>query len=152
MRKETRTINWLTWMLEEHAELTRRVANLREWWNELDQYGLPKFGEMGSRVDELRDLLAEHFADEEKDGYFAPVLAVSPNLDRQVNKLQEQHGQLLERLNDFANRLQMSKPPFDSWQKAYRELETILADLRKHEQAENGIVQSTFDNDVTAAD
>jgi hypothetical protein len=140
------------WMAEEHAELTRRLAALRKWWMELDQFGMPKFGEMGSQLENLRDILAEHFSTEEKGGYLAPALAVAPHLSRQVNELQSQHGQLLESLNGFINRLQMSEPPFESWQAAYCELETILADLRRHEREENKTVQAAFGNDLAAAD
>jgi iron-sulfur cluster repair protein YtfE (RIC family) len=130
----------------------RRLAALRRWWTELDQLGTPKFGEMGTQVQNLRNILAEHFAAEEKDGYLAPVIAVAPYLSRQANELQSQHGHLLESLNDFISRLQMSEPPFESWQAAYRELETLLLDLRRHEQAENEAVQAAFGNDVAAAD
>jgi iron-sulfur cluster repair protein YtfE (RIC family) len=113
---------------------------------------MPKFGEMGSQVENLRDILAEHFAAEEQDGYLSSALAVAPNLQRQVNELQSQHGHLLEALNDLINRLKMSEPPFQSWQAAYRELEAILADLRRHERAENETAQAAFGNDLAAAD
>jgi hypothetical protein len=152
MSEKTAPSNSALWMAEEHAELMRRLAALRTWWAELDQFGMPKFGEMGSQVESLRDILAEHFAAEEQDGYLSSALAVAPNLHRQVNELRLQHGHLLEALNDLIKRLKMSEPPFRSWQAACRELEDILTDLRRHEQAENETVQAAFGNELTAAD
>jgi hypothetical protein len=64
--------------LEEHQRLARRIAELRQWWWELDELGVRKFGEMAFRVQDLRDLLEEHFAEEELDGYLSSALAVAP--------------------------------------------------------------------------
>lgn len=142
----------LFWMLEEHHQVMRRITQIRTWCLELEQFGLPKFGELAMRVEGLRDLLAEHFAEEEKDGYLASALAIAPQYTRQAQELQAQHGHVLERLNDYINRLNESEPPFKSWQQACEEFEMVVADLRQHERSENEIVQSAFDNDVGTGD
>jgi hypothetical protein len=152
MRKDTISPHGFSWLHEEHDKLMRRIAEIRNWWSELDQFGLPKFGEMGMRVEELRDLLAEHFAEEEKGGELASALAVAPHFSRRAHELEAQHGQILERLNDFINRLTMSEPPFSSWQGACEEFEAIVAELRQHERAEHEIVQSASGNDMGTAD
>ncbi len=152
MTKNANSSQSLTRLLEEHRELMGRITELRKWWSELDQFGLPKFGEMGTRVEELRDILAEHFAEEEKDGYLAQALAVAPQYTQKAEELQKQHGQMLETLGDFSDRLELSQPPFESWQKARDEFEGIVAGLRQHERAENEIVQSAFENDIGTGD
>ena len=152
MTKNANSSPSLTRLLEEHRELMGRISEIRKWWAELDQFGLPKFGEMGTRVEELKHILVEHFLEEEKDGYLAEALAVAPQYAGQAEELQKQHGEMLETLNDFSQRLEMSEPPFDSWQKARDEFEEIIASLRRHERAENEIVQSAFETDTGTGD
>ncbi len=152
MSHQSNSPHQLTWLLEEHRELMGRITDLRKWWSELDQFGLPKFGEMGTRVEELHGLLAEHFAEEENGGYLAQALAIAPQFTKEAGELQKQHGEVLDAINDFSRRLEMSEPPFDSWQQARDEFEGIIADLRQHERAENEIVQSAFETDVGTGD
>ena len=152
MTKKTTAPHPLSWLMEEHRALMGRITEFRQWWSELDQFGLPKFSEMGTRVEQLRDILAEHFAEEEKDGYLAQALAVAPQFTPKARELQKQHGEILETLNDFSNRLEMREPPFDSWQQARDEFEGIIADFRRHEGAENELVQSAFETDTGTGD
>ena len=138
--------------LEEHQKLTRRIAELRKWWSELDALGARKFGEMAFRVQDLRDLLAEPFEGEERDGYLASVLAVAPHLSVQAADLCRQHPQFLDRLDNVIARVRDSEPSSNYWRTARDELEQFLADLHRHEQSENAIVQNTFHHDVGTKD
>jgi hypothetical protein len=138
--------------LEEHQNLMRRIAELRKWWSELDALGARKFGEMAFRVQELRDLLAEHFEGEERDGYLASALAVAPHLSVQAADLCRQHPQFLDRLDNVIARVRDSEPSSDYWRTARDELEQFLADLRQHERSENAIVQTAFRDDVGTTD
>ncbi len=69
MAEKSQTKSSSCTFLEEHQDLMRRIAELRKWWSELDALGIRKFGETAFRIEELRDLLAEHFAEEERGGY-----------------------------------------------------------------------------------
>jgi len=138
--------------LEAHQTLTRRIAELRKWWSELDALGDRKFGEMAFRVQELRDLLAEHFEEEERDGYLASALAVAPQFSAQAADLCSQHPQFLDRLDNLIGRVRDSEPRSDYWRTARDELEQFLADLRRHERSENAIVQAAFHDDVGTKD
>ena len=99
MPTNPRKLDSLQAFIDEHQRLTRRIAELRMWWSELDELGLRKFGEMAFRVKELRDLLAEHFAEEESGGYLSSALAAAPELTAQAAMLGKQHPQFLERLD-----------------------------------------------------
>jgi hypothetical protein len=138
--------------LEEHQNLTRRIAELRKWWSELDALGARKFGEMAFRVQELRKLLAEHFEEEERDGYLASALAVAPQFSIQAADLCRQHRQFLDQLDNLIARVRDSEPSSDYWRTAREELEQFLVDLRRHERSENAIVQTAFQVDVGTKD
>jgi len=138
--------------LEEHQHLTHRIAELRKWWSELDALGDRKFGEMAFRVQELRNLLAEHFDEEERDGYLASALAVAPHFSVQAAELCHQHPQFLEQLDNLIARVRDSQPTSDYWRTVRDELEQFLVDLRRHERSENAIVQTAFQVDVGTKD
>jgi hypothetical protein len=138
--------------LEEHQNLTRRIAELRKWWSELDALGDRKFGEMAFRVQELRNLLAEHFEEEERGGYLTSALAVAPHFSVQAADLCRQHPEFLDRLDKLIARVRDSQLPSDYWRTARDELEQFLGDLRRHERSENAIVQTAFQVDVGTKD
>ena len=152
MSAESRPLNTLHAFLKEHQEVSRRIAELRQWWSELDSLGIRKFGEMTFRVQELRDLLAEHFAEEERDGYLRAALAVAPQFARPAATLREQHPQFLERLDHLIARLQQCEPESRYWRESRDELEQLVVDLRQHEQSENAIVQAAFEDDLGTKD
>jgi iron-sulfur cluster repair protein YtfE (RIC family) len=139
-------------MLEEHRELMGRIAELREWINQVSQLGTPRMGELGDRIQPLRDELARHFADEEQNGYLAEALAAAPRFTREAQELQAEHAEFLTQLDDLIARLHELEPPFASWQEACRKLEAILGRLRRHEGRETALVQSAFEEDVAPVD
>jgi hypothetical protein len=53
-------------LLREHTDLDSRISALREWRSQLCQLGQPRFGELGVRLQEIRDRLAQHIAAEEE--------------------------------------------------------------------------------------
>lgn len=152
MAERTRTADALHTFLKEHQKLTRRIAELRKWWSELDALGTRKFGEMAFRIEELRDFLAEHFEEEERDGYLASVLELAPHLTAQASVLCRQHRLFLSRLDDLIARVRCPEPPATLWRSARDEIAQFVSDLRQHEQAENAIVQGAFEDDVGASD
>lgn len=139
-------------LLEEHRELIAKIAEFSQWWEEVDELGVPRFAEMGDRLQSLRDLLVRHFADEEAGGYLAGVLEVAPRFSREIEELQPQHGELLATLDDFIPRLKSDTPPFGSWQATWHEFDAFLADLRRHEGRENAVVQSAYGLDIGTGD
>jgi iron-sulfur cluster repair protein YtfE (RIC family) len=152
MADRTRTVVSLHTFLEEHQDLTHRIAELRKWWSELDALGTRKFGEMAFRMQELRDLLAEHFQEEERDGYLASALAVAPQFAAQAVDLCKQHQQFLDQLDKMIARVRDSEPASDYWRTVRDDLDQFLADLRRHERSENAIVQTALHDDAGTTD
>ncbi|MFQ5731545.1 MAG: hemerythrin domain-containing protein [Planctomycetaceae bacterium] len=139
-------------LLEEHRELIASITEFQEWWGQVDELGVPRFAEMGDRLQRLRDLVIRHFADEEAGGYLTGVLEVAPQLSREIDELRPQHDELLETLDDFICRLKCDAPPFESWQAAGHEFDAFLADLRRHEGRENAVVQTAYGHDIGTGD
>ncbi|WP_145218763.1 hemerythrin domain-containing protein [Gimesia alba] len=145
MNKNTNSHEHLQYLLDEHEQILTHMKELNDWWTELDERGLPKFGEMGTRVERFRELLAKHFEDEEQEGYFKPVLDETPGFCIMVPDFKEKHTAILCQIDDFISRLKHPEPPFENWNAALQEFETLLADLREHENHEIQLVQEAFD-------
>ena len=139
-------------LLAEHGELMGEIAELRRWWDEVEQLGVPRFGEMGSRLKLLRDHLQSHFEIEEAGGYLAGVLAVAPRFSEEARRLCMQHRQLLNTLDSFIERLTALEPPFHGWDETREEFDGFLLQLHRHESAENEIIQSAFNQDAGTVD
>lgn len=118
---------------DEHAAIDKQIRDWREWWHELDQMGVPHFGEMGNQLRTFRDGLAAHFRHEERLESL-DLVASSPRLP--MTSLHEEHEQLLFELDQLISRLCAPVPEFDSWSKARAEFEKFLDRLAEHEQTE----------------
>jgi hypothetical protein len=135
----------LQYLLDEHKQIVSHIKEVTQWWMELNEKGLPKFGEMGAHVEGFRALLAKHFENEAQEGYFTPVLDESPGFCIMVPDFKKKHTSLLDRIDDFVLRLKQTDSPFNNWNEALQEFKKILDDLREHENQEVKLVQEAFD-------
>ncbi len=126
-----------SWQAED-VELAACVAEVRDWMEELSQFGIPHFGETALRLLPLRKRLVQHFKLE--DEILSQLMNTAPDL---VEKVAELHGdskhgheQLLEKLDDLTSRLKAPEPPFESWQAAIKEIEMFVELLEQHERDE----------------
>lgn len=135
-----------------HDALHREIDALNEWCHEAEELGQPRFGQLGLRVKALEDIVAEHFAQEERGGYMAPVVAADPRFAVPAEELQAEHARILRRFDDVAEKLKGSPCGYTCWSEGQRDICSLLSDLRRHEHAENELWQSAFDEDPAAAD
>lgn len=150
---ETRPDALLQMLLDEHRDIFKQIADLRSFWNEVNELGQgPKYEEMGSRVQELRRHLAKHFANEELGGYLAPALQRTPQFVAQAEQLQLQHAEFLDTLDHYTSRLQTCESAFHCWQEVRTEFEDFLQRLNEHEVAETTIVEAAVVSEVNTAD
>jgi hypothetical protein len=127
---------------EEHVKLGHRIESCREWWGQVRELGSPRFGEMGDRVGQFREALAQHFAHEERDEQRAGRLEADPESAAKAAELRRQHGELLEALDRFHSRLSLPVPPFRGWNDACDEFEDFLVRLRVHEHEEESLLRA----------
>lgn len=117
----------------EHDRLAERIDVLHRWGNELAEFGLPRFGEMGARIAAFRAELAAHFAHEER----SELHAANPALVR----LHTDHDRLLRELDDLVARLRACEPEFECWSEARDAFDAFLDRLSGHEQAEAAVLE-----------
>ncbi len=152
MAEDKIPIDDLNSLLAEHRALLTQISELREWAAAVGEHGIPRFGEMGTRMEQLRDRLRTHFEEEEKGGYLSPIVEIAPRFAGEIEELGGQHTELLQTVDRFIARLHETEPPFASWQQAMREFEEFIVALRQHEGRENTIAQAAYGQDIGAAD
>lgn len=139
--------------LDEHSKISAQVADLRRFWQEVNELGEgPKYEEMGSRVEELRDLLAGHFEREERGGYLATAVEQAPGFKPRADELTHQHQQILDAFGNYVTRLRACDESYHCWQDVLADIDDVLELLHEHEAAEIAIVESalTIENHPTA--
>ena len=125
------------WQLE-HRDLLRVIDGLRRWMYDVNQLGIPRFGETADQLLMLRDRLVHHFGREDELG--RRLFEAEPHAEVEVQALCRQadrdHERLLKRLDGLSERLRLIDPPFASWQRAVDEVELLVDDLEEHEEQE----------------
>ncbi len=144
MSKKASAHEHIQLLLDEHEEILAHMKELADWSAQLKEKGLPKFGEMGTRVNCFRDLLAKHFENEEQEGYFKPIFDESPGFCIMVPDFHKKHAEILCRIDEFIARSKKSERPFQSWGEALQIFDKLLTDLRAHEDQEIKMVQEAF--------
>ena len=127
-----------TWQLEDR-DLETSIDQVRNWMQEVNQLGIPHFGETATRLRPLRDRMLVHFAREDQMiGQLADLYPTSsPEVDAVRRQASRDHDQLSERLDNLIERLDQVVPPFASWQNAMDEVELFVDALEQHEDQES---------------
>jgi Hemerythrin HHE cation binding domain len=127
----------------EHDELLEEIADIQQFWMEVNELGLgPKYEEMASRVHQFRERLKRHFAEEERDGYLAPAITAAPRLAPKAEKLKQQHPLLLETLDGFSQQLEQRESAYHNWDEVHSDFEAFLEQMHEHESAEMAILRA----------
>lgn len=113
---------WISDVPDQQRRLRDFVAHLRSWLYEVEQMGVPKFGETGFRLRGFREALADHFES-----------CRHQHTEGLGREFEDQAKQLLSRLDDLIRKLEMSDPPFSSWQELIRSLTEFTDDLEELE-------------------
>lgn len=128
----------------EDRDLERGIDQIREWMHEVNQLGIPHFGETATRLGPLRARLVAHF--EREDTMIVQLAELYPSSSPEIKAVRRQsardHAQLLARLDDLISRLDQIEPPFASWQVAMNELELFVDLLEQHEERESECIET----------
>ena len=126
------------WQAEDR-EMDSCISDLRAWMNEVNQLGIPHFGEAADRLTSLRVRMLEHF--EREDQIVERLAGHFADSDPSLKTLQEaslrDHQRILQRLDALMERLSQLEPPFESWVAAMGEIEGFVGGLHQHEREES---------------
>ena len=138
-------------LLAEHQELMQKIADVRQFWHEVDELGQgPKCEELAERIAGIHEHLRLHFAAEERDGYLGPAVTKAPRYADEATALKAEHGALLQSLESLSDELKAGDT--EHWDSACQHLEEFVKALEHHEHRENGIVQAAFNDDGGVGD
>ena len=129
-------------LISEHEDLVLRLKAERMWWQQLREMGRPNFGQMGTRLEQLRKRLADHFTHEETVEQSAD--GTSRQLALSLDS-REQHQAFLDRLDGIIVRLSGCEPGFDCWGEAGQEFELFSMDLQLDQEGELRRLRSLLD-------
>ncbi len=96
--------------------------------------------------------LREHFAVEERGGYFSEVLQVAPRLSRRAERLQQNHLEFSRRLDRLLELTRDAVGAPDKWERVTAGVADFLRELNFHEDAENELVREAFMHDLGQGD
>jgi len=125
---------------EEQDRLHDRISEWRSWWEELSEWGEPRFGEMAQRLRLIRDRLRQHFQHEESAECYEQISRIGPKYREESDRLVSEHGPLIDRLEYLCAQLEGCEPGIDCWGDAKRMFEEFLQELRSHERDENTLI------------
>jgi hypothetical protein len=128
-----------------HKELLEDLLKLEEDAADLGQ-GPDR---LLARLEETRAHVSEHFRLEEKGGYMDAVRKREPRLVPVIDQLANEHGELVQALDLLCARAKAAATAAESCQ---HELQRWIRRLHHHEERENDIVQTAYNDDVGAED
>ena len=152
----TLTVNaaFLQEIKEVHQELWCLLAEVRGMCE--DPAGIlkrrKKFREL---FEVLRDQLALHFALEEAYGYFEDPVDVAPRLCDRALALRDEHRRLYVQITALEHRVRDSLEHHPNRARVLgliREFEDFDEDFRRHEEAENELIQQEYGDDIGVGD
>ena len=139
-------------LVQLHNMLRSEIDQLNVWLKEADEYGRPQFGQLGDRVQAIRNVVADHFALEDEGGYMSGPLQAAPELADRAEELHDDHARLLAEFDALAAELQECPCRYDCWSAARHDFQRVLDHLELHEHRENELWQAAFESESGAGD
>lgn len=129
-----------------HREL---LGSLRQLEQAADALPDDDEGELMARLEGTRARLDDHFRFEEANGYMQSVLDRAPQLERKVQHLRDEHGELRQSLAALTREAEGAQVASRRFRAGLKEW---VGRLRDHEKRENLLVEDVFNSDVAAED
>jgi hemerythrin len=133
-------------LLQAHRYLLKDLQALR---SATETTAAERPADLATHLERARADIREHFQFEERNGYMASVLQAQPQLERTVQHLQEEHGQLLRSVNEIITEVGRAPTVTEELRQKVRDW---LRSVQQHERSENVLVQDAFNVDIEAED
>jgi hypothetical protein len=129
-----------------HAALLKDLRQLEE---EARTGSRESLAELRDRLAATRTDITDHFRFEETNGYMDRVRKREPRLDREIDRLGEEHRELGEALRHLIQQAETTTNLTSAFQK---EILGWIERVRLHEARENDLVQDAFNLDMGPED
>lgn len=129
----------------EHQRLNRCLCHVNTLFSDLVSANMVKA--LPRLIETLADLrvdLARHFAEEESGGCIEEAVCRCPSLSQDARNVEAQHPRLLGEVDKVIAEAQAARRDKTWIDDLQREFNQFAAQLRKHESAENRILQLGF--------
>jgi iron-sulfur cluster repair protein YtfE (RIC family) len=138
----------------EHRDLERRATRLFQRVRQrIDEDSLPvSIAGLTLNLQELRDLMKHHFAQEAAGGYLEEAVARVPRLAGAADAVEKQHPELLRDLSALAESVKTAEPSIDAWEQLGVGVAAFTCKLLAHEVEENRILHEGFNEDPALFD
>lgn len=142
------------WMHEEHDKVHELAARLLETTVTIPRIKRDEWlTRLRERFEHLRAHLHQHMALEERDGYLPSVSLKRPTLSGEVDRLKHEHEELIRVMDGIRNDLNaLTEDDQLLIRDCCRRIENLIGFIEKHEQDENLIVLSVFNDDMGTKD
>jgi iron-sulfur cluster repair protein YtfE (RIC family) len=137
----------------------RRVRNehvhLRELLESVRQTLAARQGSpptIAALFDELSRHVLEHFEHEETGGFFSAALELAPRLTSRAGELLQEHAEFRGRLSAMRQLAMPAEATEDWWRNMRESFERFFNAFRRHETAENRLLQEAYSDDIGAED
>jgi iron-sulfur cluster repair protein YtfE (RIC family) len=138
--------------LAQHFALRQQIRALEQLLKEHDDPRGANLTKTHTLLEAFDPVLREHFAEEERGGYFSEALSAAPRLNRRAERLAANHIELRERLEKLLDLTRTAADAPDKWQKVTTGLAEFVKTLRAHEDEENDLVREAFMDDLGRGD
>ena len=109
----------------------------------------PSQHDLSYELTRVRRYLTEHFRFEEQNGYMDGVRQSQPRFERTIEHLYNEHRDLAQSLGALIAEAEATRAPDDPFRAKVLEW---ISRLRRHEMAEDGLVQEAFTVDIGTKD
>ena len=128
-----------------HHRIHTMVHDVQSMFAQASTQHLQQFGpQLAERLGGLRRGLAHHFTEEEQGGCIEEAICHCPSLSREADELEEQHGKLLDLLDNMIRFASATLTTLESVKEIEAEFREFTKRLHVHETAENRILQQAF--------
>ncbi len=136
----------------QHFALRQQMRALEQLFEERNGAGDSRVRKTLALLEGFDPALRDHFAVEERGGYFSEVLQVAPRLNRRAERLQQNHLEFRQRLNRLLELTRDAVGAPDKWERVTVGVAEFLQQLSVHEDAENELVREAFMHDLGQGD
>lgn len=124
----------------EQQEITQAIREWRAWWNEIRNWGIPRFGEMASRLNAIRDQLQAHFERAERVGCLGAP-AKRAQAQERARRLKAEHSGMLTELASLVDHFRNCPCDESCWGDARADFEAFLTRLDDYERRETELIK-----------